>query len=77
MTSRAPKGTRASLNGQVSADFTYGDWLKRQPIEVQDDILGVTKGRLFRKGGLSMGRFIDRKGQELTLDQLRAKEADA
>lgn len=73
----APKGTRASLNGQVSADFTYGDWLKRQPIEVQDDILGVTKGRLFRKGGLSMDRFIDRKGQELTLDQLRAKEADA
>lgn len=73
----APEGTRASLDGQVPASTTYSDWLRRQPPEVQDDVLGKAKGRLYRKGGLSVDRFVDRAGNELTLDQLRRREADA
>lgn len=66
-------GTRASIDGQVSADLTYNDWLKRQTKAFQIDVLGKQKAELFRKGGLTMDQFVNNKGQELTLDQLQAK----
>lgn len=66
-------GTRASIDGQVSADLTYNDWLKRQTKAFQVDVLGKQKAELFRKGGLTMNQFVNDKGQELTLDQLQAK----
>lgn len=49
---------------------TYGEWLKRQPSKVQDDILGPTRGRLFRDGSISVDRFVDMKGKSLTLEEL-------
>jgi len=70
-----PPGTRASMNGQVPADQDYDTWLRKQPKDVQDDVLGKTKGDLFR-AGLKMDRFVDRKGAELTLDQLRQREKE-
>lgn len=74
----APPGTRASMNGQVSATLTYGQWLKRQPVEFQDDVLGVTKGKLFREGGLSIEKLADENlGRGLTLAELRRRNPDA
>lgn len=72
-----PAGTRASMDGQVPADMTYGQWLARQPAAVQDDILGATKGKLFRDGGLTVDRFVDRAGREYTLDELKRRERGA
>jgi SPP1 gp7 family putative phage head morphogenesis protein len=71
-----PPGTRASMNGQVPGDMTYQQWLKTQPAEVQDDVLGKTKADLFRKGDLPLDRFVD-DGRTLTLDELRRKETEA
>lgn len=51
---------------------TFQEWLAKQPAEVQDDILGPSKAKLFRSGNLTLDRFVDRSGKELTLDQLRA-----
>lgn len=68
-------GTRASMNGQVSNELNYDQWLRRQPIEFQNDVLGKKKAELFR-AGLTMDRFIDRDGAELTLKQIEALEAD-
>lgn len=68
-------GTRASMNGQVSNELNYDQWLRRQPIEFQNDVLGRKKAELFR-AGLTMDRFIDRDGAELTLKQIEALEAD-
>lgn len=73
----APEGTRASMNGQVPASETYNSWLKKQPKEVQEDVLGATKAKLFRDGGLSVDRFVDRAGVEYTLDELRQRESSA
>jgi SPP1 gp7 family putative phage head morphogenesis protein len=56
---------------------TYGDWLKGQPAKVQDEVLGASKAALFRTGGLKVDRFTDAAGKELTLDQLKAKNAAA
>lgn len=72
-----PAGTRASMNGQVSATETYGTWLKKQPATVQDEALGPTRGALFRNGGLSVDRFTNRAGEELTLNQLRMLDEKA
>lgn len=69
--------TRASMNGQVPADITYGEWLRKQPVSVQNDALGVTKAKLFRKGDLPIDRFVSRNGHELTLDELRKRESQA
>jgi SPP1 gp7 family putative phage head morphogenesis protein len=71
----APPSTRASMNGQVPATETYDSWLRKQPREFQDDVLGPTKAKLFR-AGLTLDRFTNRAGDELTLEQLRKKEAD-
>ena len=67
------KSTRASMDGQVPSDMTYSDWLKKQSEDVQDDVLGKGKADLFRKGE-PIERFINEKGKEVTLDQLRASE---
>ena len=73
----APAGTRASMNGQVPATMTYNDWLKKQPVGFQDDILGKAKGQLYRKGGLPMDKFVDMKtGHEFTLKELRTKDIE-
>lgn len=75
--SEAPEGTRASMDGQVAASTTYNDWLKGKDAAFQDDILGPTKGKLFRDGGLTLDRFVDRNGAEYTLDELKKRESDA
>lgn len=69
--------TRASMNGQVPATQTYGQWLRKQPVEVQDEALGPTRGKLFRAGDLPVERFTNRAGDQLTLDELRARENEA
>lgn len=69
--------TRASMNGQVPDTETYGTWLAKQSAAVQDDALGATRGKLFRKGGLSVDRFTNRAGDEFTLDELRRYDSEA
>ncbi|MBX3490894.1 phage minor head protein [Parvibaculum sp.] len=70
-------GTRASMNGQVPATLNYNSWLKKQPAAIQDEALGPTRGKLFRKGGLDVESFTSRQGDQLNLDELRAREAGA
>jgi hypothetical protein len=72
-----PAGTRASMNGQVAATETYGEWLRKQPAAVQEEALGKAKARLFRDGGLTVDRFAAPTGRAYTLDELRAREARA
>lgn len=65
------------MAGTVPADTSYQQWLKRQSIEFQNDVLGVTKARLFREGNLPLDRFVNRRGDELTLAELARKEKAA
>lgn len=70
-------GTRASMNGQVSETETYNSWLRKQAAATQDEALGPTRGALFRRGGMSVDRFTNARGDQLTLDELRDREAGA
>ena len=70
----APAGTRASMNGQVPAKTTYGQWLKKQPKWVQDRALGPARARLFRQGKVKIDRFVNKRGRRLTLKEIRKRE---
>jgi SPP1 gp7 family putative phage head morphogenesis protein len=69
---------RASVNGPVNADLTYYQWLKQQPAEFQDEVIGPNRGKLLRNGGLSAERFaalqLSRNYTPLTLAQMKAIE---
>lgn len=68
----ATKGNRAMLAQQE----TYQQWLARQSAATQDDILGPTRGKLYREGDYTVDRFVDESGQQYTLEQLKAKDAE-
>lgn len=64
---------RRELVGQVPAQTTYNEWLKKQSKEFQDEVLGPTRAEMFRKGDLHLDKFVARDGDVLTLDELRRK----
>lgn len=71
---KIPEGKRSSMNGQVPASTTYGQWLKKQPKSVQEQVLGVEKAELFRQGKVSIEQFTGANLKPLNLDQLRKLE---
>lgn len=72
-----PEGKRASIDGQVPASTTYGEWLKRQPATVQKEVLGATRMKLFNEGNLDISRFVSDGLEPLNLKQLAALEKTA
>jgi len=65
----ATETTRQSMNGQVPSDLSYGDWLRKQSAETQNEVLGKTRAKLFRDGA-SIESFANNKGKILTLKEL-------
>lgn len=69
--------TQPTADGIVPVRVTYYEWLKTQDADFQDDVLGVTRGALFRKGGLSAEAFarlnLDRNFEPMTLDEMRER----
>jgi SPP1 gp7 family putative phage head morphogenesis protein len=74
-----PPARRASMDGQVPANESYGEWLKKQPRTTQADVLGPGKvayfNRLANKYGAqdAMAKLVKDDGSELTLAQLRKR----
>lgn len=86
--SALPRGTKGAFDqfsrvrtreliGTVPAHTTYQQWLSRQSAAIQDDILGPTRGRLFRQGELTLDSFVDRSGAEIPLRDLSRMHAEA
>ena len=73
------KGKRASMDGPVPANETYGEWLAKQPRTTQADALGPGKvayfNRLANKYGPTdaIAKLVKDDGSELTLAQLRQR----
>jgi len=74
-----PEGKRASMDGPVPGNETYGQWLAKQPRATQADALGPGKvayfNRLANKYGPTdaMAKLVRDDGSELTLSQLRSR----
>lgn len=65
------------LTGRVPGQTTYQQWLTRQSASFQDDVLGPTRAKLFRSGGITLDRFVNRNGDEIPLSQLARSHADS
>lgn len=66
------------LTEVVPSTVNYRDFLLRQSVENQEAILGATKARLFRRGGLSLERMVDLDtGVEKTLRQIALDDRQA
>ena len=74
---------RASADGPVPINTSYGQWLKDQPLKTQQDVLGASKvpyfNRLVDKYGAkdAMAKLVRDDGSELTLEQLRKRYGPA
>ena len=77
------KGATRASNGAtggkpVPAELTYYSWLQQQPAAFQDEVLGKTKGSIFRNSGLSAEEFrkiaIDDLGNPLTLKNMAERD---
>jgi len=76
--SRAARSTRTGKTVDVPAESNYYDWLKKQPAEFQDQVIGPARGKLLRDGGLTAKRFaqlqLDRNFTPLSLEDMRRLE---
>jgi SPP1 gp7 family putative phage head morphogenesis protein len=72
-----PPSVRASKDGPVSTQLSFSNWLKGQPHSVQKDILGATRAKLFREGGLTVDQFTDNAGVVYDLKELKARNKAA
>lgn len=74
-----PPGKRASMDGQVPADTTYGEWLAKQSKDVKAEVLGAEKVRYFdlltEKYGPkdAISKLVRDDGSELSLKQLQKR----
>jgi len=66
-----PQTTRSSMDGQVAADLSFGDWLSGKPESMQDHMLGKGKAQLWRDGVISLTDLVDQTGNPLTLAELK------
>ena len=61
--------------GQVNSETTYYSWLKTQPASFQDEVLGPTRGRLLRNGGLTSEQFakmqLNTNYKPMTIEQMK------
>jgi len=77
----ATRSSRDPVTGKVkrvSSKETYYSWLGRQPAGVQDSIIGKTRGKLLRNGGIGADRFAElqlgKNFEPLTLKEMRKLE---
>lgn len=72
----SPKN-RASEFG-VTENVSYYEWLKKQSADYQDEVLGKTRAKLFRDGGMSVEKFkalqLDKNFEPLTLKEMAKLE---
>jgi SPP1 gp7 family putative phage head morphogenesis protein len=68
-------------NGAPDTDQDYYTWLKGKNAKYQDSILGPTRGKIFRDGGLSTDEFaklnLNKSFKPKTLDQMRVENPEA
>lgn len=70
------QSTRASLDGQVPENLSYSDWLRKKPASFQDEVLGATRGKLFRSNKVEIDSFTNNKSVVYSLDELRKRRKE-
>ena len=66
-----PKGTRATMDGQVPSSTTATEWLESKGAEFGKEQLGAARYKLWKKGKITLQQLTDQSGRSLNLTQLR------
>lgn len=67
---KAKANTRASMDGQVADDVDFEKWLRLQPPERVEAILGPGRKALWDAGELTVSDMTDQTNRPLTIEQL-------
>lgn len=67
------RAQKRQMIGSVPALTSYNEWLKHQPSQFQDEVLGVTRATLFRNEDITLDKFVTPTGELFTLEDLRNK----
>ncbi len=66
---RALRDVKTGLSGVSPKEINYGQWLKAQPADVQNQIFGAKQADLLRSGKLQFAQFFD-NGRKLSIREL-------
>lgn len=70
---KAVYNARASMDGQVSANMNFEDWLGTKSKSFQDETLGPGRAELWREDKITMTEMLDQRGRPLSLEDLKKK----
>jgi len=59
--------------GTIAPRATYSEFFARQPESFQRNVLGPSRLKLYKDGGLDISKFVDFTGKQLTLEMLKGK----
>lgn len=72
--SAMPSSTRSSIDGQISTDVTFDQWMKSRPVSEQIEVLGKGRQKLYADGKISLADMLNpNTGQVMSLKALREK----
>ena len=72
--SEMPSSTRSSIDGQISTDVTFDQWMKSRPVSEQIQVLGKGRQKLYADGKLTLADMLNpQTGQVMSLKALREK----
>lgn len=66
----APRGTRASMDGQVPSTQTFEEWLGKQSDDTIEDVLGKKRTELYRQGRITLHDLLNQSDRALPLEGL-------
>ena len=69
-TNKIPKGTRATMDGQIPESMSAAKWLKRKGTKFGSDLLGKARHQLWQDGKITLQQLTDQSGRSLNLPQL-------
>lgn len=72
--SEMPSSTRSSIDGQISTDVTFDQWMKSRSVKEQVKVLGKGRQQLWADGKLTLADMLNpQTGQVMSLKTLREK----
>lgn len=72
--SEMPTSTRSSIDGQISTNVTFDQWMKSRPVSEQIKVLGKGRQQLWADGKLTLADMLNpQTGQVMSLKALREK----
>jgi hypothetical protein len=72
--SEMPSSTRSSIDGQISTDVTFDEWMRSRSVKEQIKVLGKGRQQLWADGKLTLADMLNpQTGQVMSLKALREK----